>query len=123
MSWMEVKYRGELERWLPHICEKLIRERGERRSELHVVLVTDRPDPGRSCFQLLRLGTYVPGEPPVTLDLHEADLGIHRATVEKYEPFVRAMFEAMRHLERKPEVKLPGRVSLVADQSRGASLG
>jgi hypothetical protein len=120
---MEVKYRGELETWLRHICETLIRDRGQRRSELHVVLVTDRPDPGRSCFQLLRLGAYVPGERPVTLDLHEADLGIHRATVDKYEPFVRAMFEAVRSMERKPAAKLSGRGPLVADQSRGASLG
>jgi hypothetical protein len=110
---MEVKYRGQLEKWLPDICERLVRQRGGRRSELHVVLVTDRPDAGRSCFQFLRLGDYVPGQPPPTRDLHEADLGIDRATIEKYEPFVRALFEAVRNVDRKPGGKLPAREPLV----------
>ena len=117
---MEVKYRGQLEKWLPHICERLVRQRGGRRSELHIVLVTDRPDAGRSCFQFLRLGDYVPGQPPPTRDLHEADLGIDRATIEKYEPLVRALFEAVRNVDRKPGGKLPAREPLVTGGADGA---
>lgn len=111
---LEVKYRDQLERWLPHICEKLVRQRRERRSNLHIVLVTDRPGDGRSCFQLLRLADYTPGEPPVTQDLHEADLGIHAATIQKYEPYVQRMFAAVRDPDRKPEGKLPSRTGLAS---------
>src|SRR5262245_24387805 len=68
---LEVKYRSDVEKWLPGICEKLIRQRRERRSTLHVLLVTDRPAPGRACFQVLRLADYSAHEPPVTRDLHE----------------------------------------------------
>jgi hypothetical protein len=115
---MEVKYRGQLEKWLPTICEKLMRQREGRRSDLHVVLVTDWPDVGRSCFQFLRLGDYVPGRLPPTQDLHDADLGIDRGTIEKYEPLVEKMFEAVRNADRRPEAKSPGRVPPAADGAR-----
>jgi hypothetical protein len=56
---------------------------------------------------------HVPGQPPPTRDLHEANLGIHRVTIEKYEPLVRALFEAVRNVDRKPGGKLPAREPLV----------
>ncbi len=117
---LEIKYRGQLETWLPEICEQLLRRRGDRRAELHVVLVTDNPASGQSCFQILRLSDYVPGGPPSTQDLCKADLGIDKAITDKYEPLVKAMFGAFQLSDRKREVKLAAR-SATADLSRGAS--
>jgi len=48
----------------------------------------------------------------------DADLGIDRGTIEKYEPLVEKMFEAVRNADRRPEAKSPGRVPPAADGAR-----
>ena len=53
--------------------------------ELHEILVTERPEPGRSCFQAVA--------PSGTLDLHLVPgLDIYQRTVEEYEGLVREVF-------------------------------
>jgi hypothetical protein len=61
--------------------------------ELYEILVTDRPDVGRSCFQAIHVSSLAPGTPRGTLDLHQVPgLDIFRRTVEEYEGLVREVF-------------------------------
>lgn len=60
---------------------------------LYFVLVTDRPEPGRSSFQALRLAGIKPGEPIQTVDLVELkELRIFRHNVEDHEELIRRIF-------------------------------
>ncbi len=68
----------------------------EQWPELYVVVVTDNPDPGRSCFQTLNLRACDPYTPLSTVDLHEvAELGIYRSTVAEYEGLVKQIFSLL----------------------------
>ena len=61
--------------------------------ELYEILVTDRPELGRSCFQAIHVSILPPAAPPSTLDLHLVPgLDIYRRTVEEYEGLVREVF-------------------------------
>lgn len=61
--------------------------------ELYEILVTDRPQLGRSCFQAIHVSILPPAAPPSTLDLHLVPgLDIYRRTVEEYEGLVREVF-------------------------------
>jgi hypothetical protein len=61
--------------------------------ELYEILVTDRPEVGRSCFQAVHVSILPPVTPPSTLDLHQVPgLDIFRRTVEEYEGLVREVF-------------------------------
>jgi hypothetical protein len=61
--------------------------------ELYEILVTDRPELGRSCFQAVHVSILPPAAPPSTLDLHLVPgLDIYRRTVEEYEGLVREVF-------------------------------
>src|SRR5262245_57085448 len=69
---VEVKFRSDLKEYLrPREIDELVQE-GVKWPELYLVLVTDRPDRGRSCFQLLDLREFDPDTPLATMDLHEA---------------------------------------------------
>jgi hypothetical protein len=60
---------------------------------LYFILVTDRPEPGRSCFQAVRLAGGGAGEPVQTLDLVELkELRIFRHNVEDHEALIRRIF-------------------------------
>ncbi len=60
---------------------------------LYFVLVTDRPEPGRSCFQAVRLAGGRAGQPVQTLDLVELkELRIFRNNVEDHEELIRRIF-------------------------------
>ena len=82
---IEVEYCAQLE-------QRFRREAPDRSSEvalqwpeLHEILVTEQPEPGRSCFQAVA--------PTGTLDLHLVPgLDIYRRTVEEYEGLVREVF-------------------------------
>ena len=57
-----------------------------------VVLVTDRPDPGRSCFQALSAEGHAPGVPIRTVDLADVpEFGIFAQNVEDHEALVRSI--------------------------------
>jgi hypothetical protein len=61
--------------------------------ELYEILVTDRPEVGRSCFQAVHVSILPPATPPSALDLHRVPgLDIFRRTVEEYEGLVREVF-------------------------------
>jgi len=55
--------------------------------------VTDRPEPGRSCFQAIPLAAWHPGEPFRTVDLVELkELRIFQHNVEDHEELIRRIF-------------------------------
>jgi hypothetical protein len=91
---VEVKYRPSIEQFV-----SVENQRGERSvfhmarrqwPALYFVLVTDRPEPGRSCFQAIALGRLTTGEPFRTVDVHQLkELGIFRNNVEDHEELVR----------------------------------
>ena len=54
------------------------------------MLVTDRPEPGRSCFQAVPFDRMRPGEPIRTMDLDQLkELRIFRNNVDDHEELVR----------------------------------
>jgi hypothetical protein len=94
---VEVKYRPSIEQFI-----SVENQRGERSiflmarrqwPSLYFVLVSDRPEPGRSCFQALSFGQVTPGTPFRTDDLDQfKELRIFRNNVEDHEELVRRIF-------------------------------
>jgi hypothetical protein len=94
---IEVKYRPSIEQFI-----SVENQRGERSiflmarrqwPSLYFVLVSDRPEPGRSCFQALSFADFMPGTPFRTVDLdHLKELRIFRNNVEDHEELVRRIF-------------------------------
>jgi hypothetical protein len=57
------------------------------------ILVTDHPDPGRSCFQVVDLDPWAIGTTIGALDLHaQKELRIFRQNVDEHEALLRRMF-------------------------------
>lgn len=110
---VEVKYRYSVPEFLQRFGGDFLSDVAEQWPELYVILVTDNPEPRRSCFQALDLRGYDPATPLATRDLHEiADLGIYRSTVEEYEELVKQVFALLgaqlrsQHPARKPLGKM-----------------
>jgi hypothetical protein len=110
---VEVKYRYNVPEFLQRFGGDFLSEVAEHWPELYVILVTDNPEPQRSCFQVLDLRAYDPTTPLVTRDLHEiGDLGIYRSTVKEYEELVKQVFSLLgaqfrgQNLLRKPLAKV-----------------
>jgi hypothetical protein len=88
----------------PHVDQFLSMDshRGERSRlamakrrwpDLYVVFVSDRPEPGRSCFQALSLAAWETGGRAETRDLAAvAELGIFPHNVSDHEELVRRIF-------------------------------
>jgi hypothetical protein len=94
---VEVKYRASVEEFLGRHGGELRARVGERWPDLCVVLVTDRPAPGRSCFQVLDLSPAPPGAPLATVDLHQVpELDVYPTTAREYEGLVRQIFPLLR---------------------------
>jgi hypothetical protein len=90
---IEVKYCTSLEDHLRREPPARSPEVALQWPELYEILVTDRPEPGRSCFQVVHASILPPVAPPTTLDLHLVPgLDIYRRTVEEYEGLVREVF-------------------------------
>jgi len=121
---IEVKYRADLEDYLCRDSPSRSAEVAQQWPELYEILVTDRPEGGRSCFQAIQVSALQAGTMPVTLDLHQVSgLDIFRRTVEEYEGLVREIFpilgshqgarqgsgHARVEPERKPGARMPGR--------------
>ncbi|MFQ5897167.1 MAG: hypothetical protein ACE5JN_02880 [Candidatus Methylomirabilia bacterium] len=97
---LAVKYR-------PHIDQFLAVEsqRGERSAfqmarrhwpDLCFIFVTDRPEPGRSCFQAFPLWLYDPSTPCRSIDLVEVkEAGIFPHNVRDHEELARRIFAAL----------------------------
>jgi hypothetical protein len=94
---VEVRYRPQVGQYLliegqrgPHSLFAVARRQWP---ELVFVFVTDHPEPGRSCFQVVDLGTWPAGTAVAARDLHaHADLRIFRQNVEEHEALLRRMF-------------------------------
>jgi hypothetical protein len=111
---VEVKYRASVADFLRRPDTQLLAEAGAQWPELHVVIVTDHPEPGRSCFQLLDLRQPDPAVPLATTDLHTAPgLGITEAASKEYEHLVQQIFGHLQEqaregrFPRKPLAKVP----------------
>lgn len=90
---LEVKYRADLEGYLRRDSPSRSPEVAQQWPELYEIVVTDRPEPGRSCFQAIHVSSLLEGTTPVTIDLHLVPgLDIYRGTVEEYEGLVREIF-------------------------------
>jgi len=90
---VEVKYCADLDDYLRREMPARSPEVALQWPELYEILVTDRPELGRSCFQAVHVSILPPAAPPSTLDLHLLPgLDIYRRTVEEYEGLVREVF-------------------------------
>ncbi len=118
---VEVKYRADLAGYLRRESLSRSPEVAQQWPELYEIIVTDRPEPGRSCFQAIHVSTLPQGMPAVTLDLHMVPgLDVYRRTVEEYEGLVREIFPILGSRggsplgdgpdrSRKPQVRMLGR--------------
>ena len=89
---IEVKYCTRVEDYLRREPPARSPEVALQWPELYEILVTERPEPGRSCFQAIHV-SILPALAPTTLDLHLVPgLDIYRRTVEEYEGLVREVF-------------------------------
>lgn len=94
---IEVKYRPSIDQFL-----SVENQRGERSvfllarrqwPALYFILVTDRPEPDRSCFQAVVLDRVAPGEPFRSIDLGQLrELRIFRNNIEDHEELVRRIY-------------------------------
>ena len=110
---VEVKYRHSVPEYLQRFGAAFLAEVAEQWPDLYVVIVTDNPEPSRSCFQVLDLRRYDASAPPATRDLHEVpELDIYRTTVTEYEELVKQIFSLLgspslgQVLPRKPHHKI-----------------
>jgi hypothetical protein len=97
---VEVKYRPSIEQFI-----SVENQRGDRSifllarrqwPSLYFVLVTERPEPGRSCFQAVSFETLRSGEPFRTVDLVEVkEFGLFPHNIEDHEELVRRIFELL----------------------------
>ena len=94
---VEVKYRPSIEQFV-----SVENQRGDRSAlfaarrhwpTLYFVLVTERPEAGRSCFQALSLAALRSGEPIRTMDIGDLkELRIFRHNLEDHEQLIRRIF-------------------------------
>jgi len=118
---IEVKYRADLADYLRRGSPSWSADVAQQWPELYEIIVTDRPAPGRSCFQAFHVSAWSDAAPPDTLDLHLVPgLDIYRRTVEEYEGLVRAIFPILGSRSgtartgaddcgRKPPTRMAGR--------------
>ena len=93
---IEIKYRADLRQFLRReapACLSMLKERWPR---FYIVLVTDAPQAGRSCFQTICVRDYIAHAEVVTKDLHElGHLGIYRSTIEWHEALAQPLFATL----------------------------
>jgi hypothetical protein len=108
---VEVKYRRDIPSFLQRFAGEFLADVVEQWRDLYVVLVTDDPEPGRSCFQVLQLRDRDASLAPVNLWEVE-ELGVYRSTAEEYEDLVKQVFSLLgaqsrgRESVRKPPRKV-----------------
>ena len=94
---VEVRYRPQVGQYLliegqrgPHSLFTVAKRQWPG---LVFVFVTDHPEAGRSCFQVVDLASGATGGAVTALDLHDHDgLRIFRQNVEEHEALLRRMF-------------------------------
>jgi hypothetical protein len=97
---IEVKYRPHIDQFI-----SVENQRGDRSvflmarrqwPKLYFILVTEHPDPARSCFQAISFADYTPGAPFRTVDMTDlTELGIFRHNVEDHEALVFSIFDLL----------------------------
>ena len=93
---IEVKYRADLEDYLRRDSPSRSAEVAQQWPELYEIIVTDRPQSGRSCFQAVAFETLRTGEPFRTVDLTEVkEFGLFPHNIEDHEELVRRIFELL----------------------------
>jgi hypothetical protein len=113
LAGIEVKYRRDIETYLYRDFPTESAEVAAEWPELYFVLVTDRPDSDRSCFQAIRPREMCQNPSTPTMDLYRvAELDIHKRNVEEHErlalqilPLLGAVSGAA-DVQRKPKVKV-----------------
>jgi hypothetical protein len=86
---IEVKYRYDIARFLKYKAAEFFNH-ARRWTGLYLVLVTDNPEPGRSCFQVL---DHSEQGGATTRDLEQITvLNIYRSTVLEYEHLGKKLF-------------------------------
>lgn len=113
-------------RYRPDVSSALRQEQlqlasaAEQWHNIYFVFVTEHPEAGRSCFQVVDIRQCAPGVPWHTVDLHEVgELDIYWHTVEEYEGLVKMIFPVLSGCARggvsarKPGQRLPGRITAV----------
>jgi hypothetical protein len=94
---VEVKYRRDVSRFLERNGRELFAKLSEQWPEVAVVFVTDCPEEGRSCFQIVDV---VMGRASRVQDLHAVkDLDIYETTIREYEMLVREIFALVERSE------------------------
>jgi hypothetical protein len=97
---IEVKYRPSVEQFISvenQRADRSIFHTARRQwPSLYFVLVSERPEPGRSCFQAVVFETMRSGEQIRALDLTEVkEFGLFPHNVEDHEELVRRIFELL----------------------------
>ena len=99
---VEVKYRANLKDYLATDGRDFVVEARAKWPDLYCVLVTDKPDDGRSCFQVLRLAQRSPDAELVTINLEDVkELDVYAATVREYEGLVTQLFQFLGGQDRR----------------------
>lgn len=94
---VEVRYRSQVGQYLlieaqrgPHSLFTVAKRQWPT---LMFVFVTEHPEAGRSCFQVVDLRSWAAGDAVAALDLHaHPELRIFRQNVEEHEALLRRMF-------------------------------
>ena len=109
-----IEYRADVGRALRLEAFDLVKD-AEQWRDLYFVFVTEHPERGRSCFQVVDLSQCPAGTPWRTVDLHEVrDLDIYWHTVEEYEYLVKMIFPVLSgSAARTPMRRLPARITAV----------
>ena len=112
---IEVKYRADISEYLRLYFSADFSSIADHWPNLYLVFVTDHPEEGRSCFQVIDLWQYSPDGPMVTFDLaHVSELDIYRKNVEEHEGLAKQIFPLLNSqprtedLPRKPPAKVAG---------------
>jgi hypothetical protein len=103
---VEVKYRSNLREFLRTRVDSLVEKIGDQWPELYCILVTDKPEDGRSCFQVLDMRNHAAGRVPVLTDLHKLPtLNIFKTTVQEYEALVKDIFALLNAYARDDSLR------------------
>ena len=115
MICVEVKYRADIRQYLRRHFSAAFSGIADHWPNLYLVFVTDHPEEGRSCFQVIDLSQYSPDGPLVTFDLADvSELDIYRKNVQEYDGLVKQIFPLLNSqprtedLPRKPPAKVAG---------------
>lgn len=94
---VEVKYRPAIKQYLSVESQRgensVFQMARQKWPDLYFVFVTERPEPGRSCFQVVSLQSHEAGAPFAAVELADVEeLGLFRHNVEDHEELVRRIY-------------------------------